>query len=198
MVFRANAHDDPRSLGSHTRIESLAAMGETVAYLSHYIRNIVQGLQGGAEVVQLGFKRNDLEIIRSGWALVRPNLERISQLTMNMLTFSKQRQPRIEPVPLDRIVNEVVSLVQARTAERSIVLTVALDDVPPIPLDQEGMHQVVHNIVLNAIDAVSAGSGRIDVKTATDPNRREVVLCRKWLNRSRSLNPFDHKTWVSH
>ena len=42
--------------------ERLAAIGETVAILSHSIKNILQGLRGGADVVEMGLKKDDLKI----------------------------------------------------------------------------------------------------------------------------------------
>ena len=46
-------------------VERLAAVGETVASLSHSIKNILQGLRGGADVLEVGLRREDLKIARS-------------------------------------------------------------------------------------------------------------------------------------
>ncbi|MFI4881137.1 MAG: FHA domain-containing protein, partial [Phycisphaerales bacterium JB064] len=80
--------------------ERLAAMGQTVASLSHSIKNILQGLSGGADLVEMGLDREDLEISRKGWGILRRNLDRIAGLTTNMLAFSRQRQVEVEFTPL--------------------------------------------------------------------------------------------------
>jgi len=160
------AIENMRLLESRVQTERLAAAGETVAYLSHYIRNILQGMQGGAEVVELALKKDSLRAAESGWALVRRNLDRIFVLTMNMLTFSKERQPRIEMGQLNKIVEEVLSLVQNRADERSVMILSDLEEMPSVPLDSEGIHQVVNNIVLNAIEAAPEKGGRINISTS--------------------------------
>jgi two-component system NtrC family sensor kinase len=71
--------------------ERLAAMGETVANLSHSIKNILQGLRGGADAVELALNRGDVASAREGWPIVGRNLDRILQLTLNMLAWSKPR-----------------------------------------------------------------------------------------------------------
>lgn len=170
------AIENAQLLESRVRNERLAATGETVAYLSHYIRNILQGMQSGAEVIELGLKRNQLETSKSGWTLMRRNLDHIFELTMNMLTFSKDRQPRIENAQLNKIVADVVSLAQGRADEKSVMLLVESEDIPAVPLDPEGMHQVIHNILLNGIEAAPARVGRVNVRTWYDQDKGEVVL----------------------
>lgn len=170
------AIENMRLLESRVRTERLAAAGETVAYLSHYIRNILQGMQGGADVVEHGFKSDSLETAKSGWTLIRHNLDRILVLTMNMLTFSKERKPRIEMVQLGAIIDDVVALVQHRADEKSVMILTDLEDMPPVPVDPDGIHQVVNNILLNAIEAAPREGGRINIVTSYRADEEQVVI----------------------
>lgn len=170
------AIENQRLFESRVQTERLAAAGEAVAYLSHHIRNILQGMQGGAEVVELGIKRQTMDTVRSGWALVRRNLDRIYVLAMNMLTFSKERQPRIETAQLNKVVEDVIALVQSRADEHSVMLLTDLEEMPAIPLDPDGMHQVAHNIILNAIEAAPPKGGRINISTRYQPKDARVTL----------------------
>ena len=170
------AIQNAKLLDSRVLTERLAATGETVAYLSHHIRNILQGLQGGAEVVELGLRKNNLDMMQSGWELVRRNLDRTLHLTTNMLTFSKERRPRVETTQLNSIVEDVVSLSQTRASEKQTTIHTQLGAIPVLPLDPEGIHQVIHNIVLNAIDAAPAQSGRVDIKTNLAAEGGRVTL----------------------
>jgi nitrogen-specific signal transduction histidine kinase len=74
----------------------LQAIGETVATISHSVKNILQGLRGGADAVELALRRGDLEMAREGWPIVARNLDRISWLVMNMLAYAKDRPLEIE------------------------------------------------------------------------------------------------------
>lgn len=170
------ALENARLVESRMRNERLAATGETVAYLSHHIRNILQGLQGGADVIEMAIQRRNLETAAGGWAMLKRNLDRILHLTLNMLTFSKERKPRIELAQLNAIVTDVLSLCATRASERAVELTVQAGDIPAAPLDPEGMHQVVHNIVLNAIDVAPDVGGRVVVTTSFDPESDTVSV----------------------
>ncbi len=170
------AIENQRLLESRVQNERLAAAGEAVAYLSHHIRNILQGMQGGAEVVELGMKRGAIEAVNSGWALVRRNLDRIYILALNMLTFSKDRQPKIETAQLNRIVEDVIALVQGRADEHGVMILTDLEEMPAIPLDPDGMHQVAHNIVLNAIEAAPPEGGRVNIATRYFPKEARALL----------------------
>lgn len=148
----------------------LAATGETVAYLSHYIKNILQGIQSGADLVDGGLTKQNLGGVRQGWGIVQRNLDRILQLTMNMLAFSKRREPKLAPNNLNRIIADAVSLVQKKADERQVMLLTDLEEpFPPMPLDAAGIHQATLNIISNAIDAVKPGTGVVNVRSHFSP-----------------------------
>jgi len=170
------AIQDARLRESRTRTERLVAVGEAAAYLSHHIRNILQGMAGGAEVVETGLNSENLEMARSGWTLVRRNVDRIYDLAVNMLTFSKDRQPRIETVQLNPIVEDAISLALNRANDKSVALVPNLGEIPSIPLSAEGMHQAVHNILINAIEASPSSTGRVVISTRYEPDAGLVRL----------------------
>ena len=74
--------------------ERLAAIGQTIATLSHHIKNILQGIRGGSYLIEVGLKDHDeTEVVGKGWKIVEKNQNKISDLVMDMLTFSKEREP---------------------------------------------------------------------------------------------------------
>ncbi|MFH0983423.1 MAG: ATP-binding protein [Planctomycetota bacterium] len=160
------AIENSRLLQSRMQHERLAAMGETVAYLSHHIRNILQGLHGGSDILELGIKRHDLDTIVSAWKILQRNLDRTLHLATNMLTFSTDRQPAFEMVQLNQVVEDAVGLAQHHTEEKGVTLLSDYAEVPPVLLDKEGIHQAILNVLLNAIDASPATTGRVVVSTA--------------------------------
>lgn len=171
------AIENARLVQSHLQRERLAAAGETVAHLSHYIKNILQGMRSGADIVERGIEKRDLPTTAQGWRIVERNLDRSYNLMMNMLAFSKEREPRFEQLQVNRIVEEVVALVQKLADAKRVVLLADLDEhAPPIPVDYDGVHQIVLNIVTNAIDAVPAEKGMVNVRTHFDADGHAVVL----------------------
>ena len=163
------AIEDARLVNARVRTERLAAAGETVAALSHYIKNILQGLKGGSEVVEMGLHNEAIEKVDQGWEIVRHNLDNIYSLTMNMLAFAKRREPRCEPVQLCSLIREILKLVHHRAEDKGILLKTDLEEgMPAIPVDEHGIHQVALNIITNAIDAAPKSSGVVTIKVAYD------------------------------
>lgn len=133
--------------------ERLAAVGQAIAALSHHIKNILQGMKSGGELLHLGIKEKDDAALQAGWRLLDRNQTRIYDLVLDMLSFSKDREPGREPVDLARVAAEVVELVKSRAAEAGITLTIE-GEAPVVPADAEGIHRALLNLVSNAIDAV--------------------------------------------
>lgn len=145
--------------------ERLAVMGETVASLSHSIKNILQGLRGGADVVEMGLKKNDLKVSTGGWSILKRNLDRIIGLTMNMLAYSRPRTLEIELTKVGALLDDCASLLADRCESKGVALIIDADpEMPPIPIDSGQIHQALMNLLTNALEAVEAKSGAITVK----------------------------------
>ncbi|MBT4694182.1 MAG: FHA domain-containing protein [Planctomycetaceae bacterium] len=150
----ALAVEDTYYYGAMLQSEKLAAMGQTVTSIAHHIKNILQGIRGGGFVVEDGLQQNDCMAIAQGWDIVKRNQDRISGLVMDMLSYSKDRQPERERVSLQEIANEVVEMLTPRAAEKDVMLEIDTStDLDDVLIDALGIHRVVWNVVSNAIDA---------------------------------------------
>ncbi len=78
--------------------ERLAAVGQTVSGLAHYVKNILIGLKGGSYVMDVGIKKNNTEKLKNGWQTIQKNINRVADLTQDLLTYAKQREPEISPL----------------------------------------------------------------------------------------------------
>jgi signal transduction histidine kinase len=148
--------------------ERLAAVGQTIATLSHHIKNILQGIRGGSYLIDMGLNQKEDSIVRRGWTIVEKNQAKIYNLVMDMLSFSKDREPVLEMADLNEIVGDVVELMQSRAEELKVALEwTPAADLPQIPIDTEGIHRAVLNIVTNALDASEdVADGKVSVSTS--------------------------------
>ena len=157
--------------------ERLAAIGETTAALSHSIKNILQALRGGADVVEMGIRGNNMVQVGKGWRVAERNLQKIYNLTMNLLAFSKPREPRKEMVNPRVLLNDCVELIAPGANEKGVMVIADVDrDHPAIPLDPDGMHQVLMNLLSNALDACEPQRGLIRVVGRYDGENRASVI----------------------
>jgi signal transduction histidine kinase len=155
----------------------MAAIGETTAALSHSIKNILQALHGGADVVEIGFKATNLPQAQKGWRIVQRNLDRIYGLTSNLLAYSKPREPRLEMVSPKQLINDCIELIAPTAGEKGAMCVADVDiDHPAIPIDPDGVHQAIINLLSNAVDAVEPQKGLIRVVCRYDPENRQSVI----------------------
>jgi two-component system, NtrC family, sensor kinase len=194
----ALAVEDTSYYKALVQAERLAAVGQTIASLSHHIKNILQGVRGGSYLIEMGLRDHDkagaegddddendpevaqkaVDTIRKGWAIVERNQERISTLVMDMLTFSKEREPDPRPSDLNQVAAEVVDLMASRAEELSVELVWRpARNMPALMFDPEGLNRAVLNVVTNAIDACDERpNGRVIVTSRYDEEQKLAQL----------------------
>ncbi|MEN6452071.1 MAG: ATP-binding protein [Thermoguttaceae bacterium] len=172
----ALAVEDTRYYSAMVQAERLAAIGQTIATLSHHIKNILQGIRGGSYLIEMGLKDHDEDVTRKGWNIVERNQNRISALVLDMLTFSKDREPDLVPSNLNEVVADVVELMRVRAEEEQVELSwLPAQPMPTLVFDPEGIHRAVLNVVTNAIDAVAERDLPRRVKVASQYSPAEGV-----------------------
>lgn len=136
--------------------ERLAAVGQTVAGLAHAIKNITGGLSGGAFVLEKGIELNNREYLDQGWNMVKANVGRIKQVALDLLHYSKEREPDYQLCDPNKTAREVFDLMVPRARKYGVNLEMDLDEsLPDAWYDPEGIHRCLLNLVTNAIDACS-------------------------------------------
>ncbi len=168
----ALAVEDTRYHQAMVQAERLAAIGQAVASLSHHIKNILQGLRSGGDILKMGLAEKDDALLHQGWKIVEKNQGKIYHLVMDMLSYSKDREPAIEETDLNRVVDDVLELMQGRAKEIGARLESRLEEnLPLIPADPEGIHRALLNIVSNALDAVEdCPNSRVIATTMLEAN----------------------------
>jgi PAS domain S-box-containing protein len=138
--------------------ERLSAVGQTVAGLAHSIKNILMGLEGGKYIVSLGLKKEDKGLLMQGWEMLDRNLEKTTSLVKDFLNFAKGKLPQLRMVDPAELVEEIVTLYKDTAKQSGITLRAEVEEnTPRAPLDPEGIHTCLTNLVSNAIDACLMG-----------------------------------------
>jgi signal transduction histidine kinase/pSer/pThr/pTyr-binding forkhead associated (FHA) protein len=158
--------------------ERLAAIGQTIAALSHHIKNILQGLRSGSEILKMGLGEKNEQMLQQGWRIVEKNQGKIYDLVMDMLTYSKEREPALEETDLNQVVHDVLELEAGRAREIGAKVETRLEPtLPRVQVDPEGLHRALLNIVSNALDAVEDRKNpQVGVVTALDADAGWVKI----------------------
>ena len=164
---------------AHSRMqhERLAAMGETVASISHSVKNMLQGLRSGAGAVDLAFNRGDLDMAKEAWPILSRNLDRVYALTFNMLAWSRSNLIEVSLVQVRPIIEDAIELVRGACARNQVALQVYLEpDLPPVPIDSTAILQVLLNVLTNAIDATADKGGTVSLQVTVDIECENVCI----------------------
>jgi len=152
--------------------ERLAAIGQTVARLAHYIKNILTGLKGGTYIVNIGLDKNDRDKLKTGWNMVQKNVARVSSLVADLLSYSKEREPEYQECSPNDIAQDVCELMESKAVENEVEIVTDFDlSIEDVSMDPNAIHRSLLNLVSNAIDAcifdldMSKKKHRVVVKT---------------------------------
>ena len=159
------------------KAERFAAMGQTIAVLSHHIKNILQGVRGGGYLIQTGLDQSKNDLVRQGWGIVERNQNRIYDLVMDMLSFTKDRVPDLQPGDVNRICAEVAELAAPPAIEYGVKFEFRPEaGLPLAEFDHEGIHRSVLNVALNAIDAVAESDDATVVLQTSYDKANDIML----------------------
>ncbi|MBI4776889.1 MAG: PAS domain-containing protein [Deltaproteobacteria bacterium] len=133
--------------------ERLVAIGETIAGITHCIKNLLNGLKGGVYILNTGLKRDDPALVKEGWKSVQRGIERIGKLSLDMLTYCRDRTPSLTPMDPLVLLRETVEVVSKSAVQEGIDILAAGDEGPPVALDSDSMSRALLNLLSNAVDA---------------------------------------------
>jgi signal transduction histidine kinase len=134
--------------------ERLAVVGQTVAQLSHGMKNILTGMQGGLYGIRAGLKKNDTRRLTVGQERLERNVARITELVRGFLNYTKEHVPKVENTDLTRVVEDIFTLYKDVAKEMDVEIRLEVTpDIEPADVDPDDIHTCLANLVSNAIDA---------------------------------------------
>ena len=134
--------------------ERMAAVGQTVAELSHTIKNIANSLKGSIFVLGKGVELDEKEYILEGWRMVESNVEKIKNLSLDLLHYGKYAKAQLSRCDPNRPAEEVLQLMAAKARDDGVRLEAELSpDLATVRMDPDGIQRCLMNLIGNAIDA---------------------------------------------
>jgi signal transduction histidine kinase len=151
----AIAIERTRLAEENLRNQVLATVGKVASSIVHDFKNGLFVIAGHAQL--LGLTASDPNT-RHHLAQIRGAAERLGQLSMDILDYSKVREPRRESVDLARFLEAQVEPLQPRAQESEVELVC---QGPPCQasLDRHRFNRVIENLLANALDALAGQEG---------------------------------------
>ena len=154
----------------HLRAERLEAVASLSASLAHEIRNPLASIRSSVEQLAAATGAGDDERVLA--TLIVREADRLSRLLSEFLDFSRVRAARREPVDLREIATAAVHLVEAHPDCHADTVLQVKGATTIIDADEDLLHRVVANLVLNA---VQAAAGPVQVTVSIGPAMQSDV-----------------------
>ena len=150
VVVLKDVSERDRLMGQVMRADRLAALGELTAGIAHEIRNPLTSIRGFLQYLS---ENDTAEEWREYAPLIIRQVDNLNHIIEGLLVFGRPWPPRIARVQLNQLVEEMAFLTKGRSRVR-IELDLG-DDVPVIDADGEALKQVLLNLFINALQAMS-------------------------------------------
>jgi len=142
-------------LHEKTELQShLASLGLMIGSISHGIKGLLTGLDGGIYLLDSGFtKKNEVQI-KEGWDVVKLTVERIRKMVTDILFYAKERDLRSERIDIRNFVEEIAKELNPKLKGQKIKLVDDFDaNLGEFEIDVTYVHSALLNIIENATDA---------------------------------------------
>jgi len=141
----------------------LESIGLLISSISHGLKGLLNGLNGGMYLVNKGLEADNGDRVRQGWAIVQRNIERIRSMVLDILYYAKDREPGTAVLSAGAVLDQVCEQLGHRAAELGVEIVREADpDAGSFEGDETAVRAMLVNLGENALDAC-----RLDARKAS-------------------------------
>jgi len=135
----------------HDRLSSLGLM---IGSISHGVKGLLTGLDGGIYILDSGLKKKDQGLIDEGWEVVKITIRRIRKMIQEILFYTKKREIKRQSVNIIEFADDIASFIELKIKENSIGFKKEFNiTTSKFEVDATAFRSALINILENAMDA---------------------------------------------
>ena len=158
-----------------SRAEHLATLGEMAAGLAHEIRNPLAGIAGVMEIVGRDLPADSAA--KDVLGEVRHEVMHINRIVTELLEIARPKPPVFRPADIVAVCEQAALFARDQASKRRVTVQVAKDfPMPLLEFDKGQIHQVMLNLLLNAVQACDEGGSVRVVFAESDENVTTKVI----------------------
>jgi C4-dicarboxylate-specific signal transduction histidine kinase len=162
----------------------VSAMGELTAALAHELNQPLAAILSNAQAAQRFLKRKkpDLNEVRDILSDIVSDDNRAKEVILKLRSLLKKSNVQLQKLDINRIIQEVIPLVQSESLIRNITLRMHLEeDIPAVMGDKVQLQQVMINLILNGFEAmINTEPKEMHIKTTQNDPDTITVSVKDW------------------
>ena len=132
----------------------LTSIGLLVGSISHGIKGLLTGLDGGIYLVNSGFEKDQPDRVKKGWSMVQRNVDRVRSMVLDILYYAKDRELTLTDIDTATLVAEVRELMAKKAGDVNVKLDFRVDpEVGTVQGDAAAVRAMLVNLLENSVDA---------------------------------------------
>ena len=136
--------------------DHLSSLGLMISSISHGIKGLLTGLDGGVYLLEKGFTSKNKDQIAEGWQIVKQMVEHIRKMVLDIIFYAKERDLRWERIDALSFAEEVAKVFEPKIKNQGIEFEKDFDSkIGKFEIDAGHVHSALLNILDNAADACS-------------------------------------------
>ncbi|MCP3901874.1 MAG: HAMP domain-containing histidine kinase, partial [Desulfobacteraceae bacterium] len=144
---------------------------QTIAGMSHAIKNIAGGLKGSSFVLEQGIDQENREYLKQGWEMMKGNIDKITKLSLDLLNYAKTTRLDFQLVNPNNPAREIIQLMNHQAQKNNIVFKMErCSEKKLVLMDTDAIHNCLLNLVTNAFDSFG------NLLDSTQPRNVDLVV----------------------
>ncbi|MBU0993191.1 MAG: response regulator [Proteobacteria bacterium] len=170
--------------------EHLASLGLLVGSISHNMKGLLTGVDGGMYLANQGLSDNKPELLKEGWEIITSRIERIRKMVLDILYYAKKRELSLTSVDLKIFADDLFKGIEQKMAQDGIHIRKNLNAVAgEFEADVAVLTGALLNILENAIDAVKEDQSGREHEITIDIDGSDTEVCFRITDNGIGMNP---------
>jgi len=176
MLFLRDETETKMLADAQNRLEKQAALGETIAEFAHDVRNTINRLSTGIQLLER--KINPSEEIQEDFSRLLEDCDNITEMMESVLSYSRQDTHYFEIIDLAGFIQKILYRNKYK-AEKAGIQIQFNNRFPTAKVlgEQRSLERVILNLINNAIEAVKEEGGTVSItQMIEDTSPNQVVI----------------------
>jgi len=132
----------------------LTSIGLLISSISHGLKGLLNGLDGGIYLVDSGLKIDNRERLEKGWDIVKRNVSRIRSMVLDILYYAKDREPDWQELKAKQLVEEIFGLTEKKASDLNVEFRIESGSGDgKFEGDYKAIRTLLINLLENSLDA---------------------------------------------